>query len=256
MRLILIAAGALVPGLASAEGLLGTPRSSNLEIRYAPYRPEIDSQFSAPPECTADLPYTRFFGSGSDSLLQLGYERHILQKYGTLSAGGTLGYFNVTGKAQAGGKCSFSASGELVETTASERQSSDEAESSLMIVPVQAQATYRLTIWEDLVPLVPVLRAGLDYYMWRIEDTDGNTASFEPGQEASGGQWGWHFAVGVHLLLDFFSQGMAADFDRDAGVNSTYLTVEYLHAQVDDFGSSDALRLGDKTVVFGLSFDM
>jgi hypothetical protein len=257
MRLIpalFSAAGLLcLAGSAQAEGTLGTARHGNLEIRYAPYRPDIDSQFSLPAGCEDQGPYSRFYGSGDDGLLLLGYEGHLMQKYGTLSAGGDIGYFRVAGKAQAGLPCRPTGSG--VATGAAEAEA-DTDESSLIIVPLQAQVSYRLTIWEDMIPVVPVLRLGLDYYMWRMGNTSGDVASFESGQEASGGTWGWHYTVGLHLLLDFFSEAMAADFDRDAGVNSTYLTVEYMHAQVDDFGSKKSIRLGDSTLVFGLGFDM
>ena len=240
-------------GAAHAEGLLGTARHGSLELRYAPYKPDIDSQFSLPDGCENQGPYSRFYGSGDDGLLLLGYEGHLIKDFGTLSAGATFGFFRVEGKAQAGLPCRPTGGGAVTSGVVEE---SDTAKSSLIIVPVQAQVTYRLTPWEDRVPLVPVLRLGLDYYVWRMGGTNGEVARFEPGQDASGGTLGWHYVVGVHVLLDFFSQSMAADFDRDAGVNSTYLTVEYMHAQVDDFGSKKSLRLGDSTLVFGLGFDM
>lgn len=243
----------LLAGTAQAEGTLGTARHGNLEIRYAPYRPDIDSQFDLPAGCEDQGPYTRFYGGGDDGLLLLGYEGHLMQKYGTLSAGGDVGFFRVSGKAQAGLPCRPTGGGVAASGATSE---ADSDESSLIIVPLQAQLTYRLTIWEDEIPVVPVIRAGLDYYMWRMGSTGDDAAKFEAGQEATGGTWGWHYVLGLHLLLDFFSQSMAADFDRDAGVNSTYLTVEYMHAQVDDFGSKKSIRLGDSTLVFGLGFDM
>lgn len=256
-RLATLAPALAVFGLADAaqaEGTLGTARHGNLEIRYAPYKPDIDSQFSLPAGCENQGPYARFYGSSDDGLVMAGYEGHLMQEYGTLSAGGTVGFFRVNGKAQAGLPCRPTGGGTV--TAAGVAEESDTAESSLIMVPLQAQVTYRLTLWEDLIPVVPVVRAGLDYYMWRMGGTNGEVARFEPGQDASGGTWGWHYVLGVHLLLDYFSQSMAADFDRDAGVNSTYLTVEYMHTQVDDFGSKDSLRLGDSTLVFGLGFDM
>jgi len=252
---LLSATMSLLPLSAAAEGTLGTKRTGNIEIRYAPYKPDMDSQFALPAGCEDQGPYARFFGDEDDGLLLFGFQTHLIQKYGTLAAGGNIGYFNVSGQAQAGLPCR-PVGGGIASSADLGTEESEVDESSLKIVPVQGEVSYRLTIWEDLVPLVPVLRAGLDYYMWRMGSTSGGLAKFESGQSASGGTWGWHYALGLHVLLDYFSQSMAADFDRDAGVNSTYLTFEYMHAQIDDFGSSTSLRLGDKTVVFGLGFDM
>ena len=49
---------------------------------------------------------------------------------------------------------------------------------------------------------------------------------------------------------------MAYDFERDAGVENTYLTLEYRFAQVDDFGSATSFRLGDDTFFIGLALEL
>ena len=67
---------------------------------------------------------------------------------------------------------------------------------------------------------------------------------------------GWHAAVGIHVLLDYLARDMAYDFERDAGVENTYLTLEYRFAQVDDFGSASSFRLGDDTFFIGLALEL
>ena len=106
------------------------------------------------------------------------------------------------------------------------------------------------------MPLAPVVRAGYSHYFWRILDGAGDIAQFSTGNEASGATQGWHAAFGVHLLLDFLDREMADDFANDAGVENSYLTLEYRYSRVDDFGSADSFRLGDETLLRGLALDL
>ena len=258
LALALCATATCAASAAHAEGVLGSERHFNIELHYARYAPQIDSEFSTKSGCDTQLPFVRLFGSDPHSLLQIGYEHHLYDGFGTLSAGGMIGYFNARNGAVLPGTCA-SATG--AGTVASDGvidapDQSKKAKTEMTIVPLQAQVTYRLDTWEDYIPLVPVVRLGLDYDYWRINGTSDKIAHFETGQPAEGGTWGWHYTLGVHVLLDYCADDMAADFDRDAGVNSTYFTVEYSQLTIDDFGSKNSFRLGDKTLVLGLSFDI
>ena len=251
MRPLLTSLVSLVlPAIASAESSLGTERSALIEFTYTQYVPQIDDAFGG---CnSSDTPYERVFGDEAQGILRLGYEGLISEKFGTLSAGASIGYFATDDVPKTTSSECFTGSSDVGNSRPS--IPGDET-TALVLLPVETQLSYRLTEYEDRIPLVPVLRVGLDYYHFRIYDGD-EVARFGPaGDEASGGTFGYHWAAGLHLLLDFLSPEMAADFDRDAGVNGSYLTFEYLDARIDDFGSEDSLRLGDQTWRVGLLLD-
>jgi hypothetical protein len=174
-------------------------------------------------------------------MFRLSAERHVFSAFGSLSMGVTAGYWNIEGNA-------------IPAEGAEEVDAADTT--SFMMLPFQLQATYRLDAWAEFFPLVPVIRGGLSYYFWRILDGSGEVTQFAGGDEASGATQGWHTSVGVYLLLDNLDQEMAADFERDAGVKGMYLTVEYQYSQVDDFGAADSFRLGDETILIGLTMDL
>lgn len=215
-----------------------TSRSNAVEFKFGAYQPRIDSQFQANSAgVEGGLPYRRIFNNDDPFMLMFGVDQHVLQEVGTLSLGFAAGWWTVEGNG-------VSASGE----------GSDET--TFQMLPMQFQASYRLDLWEEIVPLVPVLRGGLDYVYWSIKDGSDETTTFPTGSEASGGTWGWHVTVGIHFLLDYLDPGMASDFDRDAGVNGSYLVLEYQYSKIDDFGGSDSFRLGDDTVFIGLALDL
>jgi hypothetical protein len=213
-------------------------RSTYIDFRIGLYRPDIDSEFKKSP--TEDRPYKRIFKDERSPMWGLTLERHFFDAFGTLSGGLGGGFWHVKGNG--------------VPTTSGPSAATDKTE--LVILPFQGELSYRLDYFENVFPLVPVARGGLDYDVWWVNNGAGETAKFANGHDAEGATWGWHYAVGVHLLLDYLAQDMAADFDRDAGVNGSYLTFEYQVSQVDDFGSSHSFRLGDKTLIFGLSLDL
>lgn len=240
MRMLLMLLVALAPAAALAD--TGTAeRNSVFELKVSSFQPNVDAQFSTSPG-----PYEAVFGNKSELLFQLGYELHLVRTAGSLSLGFTGGYWSVQGKALAdfalgdGGAVSSNAGSD---------------NTTLQVFPLTAQLSYRFDLFADRFPIAPVLRAGLDYYLWRVLDGTDEVTNFEPGKEASGGTYGFHVAAGLHILLDFFAQGMAANFQSNAGVYNTFLTVEYQLSQVDDFGSNTSIRLGDETFVFGLALE-
>ena len=154
-------------------------------------------------------------------------ERHLFQRFGIVSIGGGVGYWNVEGKAE-------SQDSEVNEIT------------EMTIYPLSVHLSYRFDYFKKDFPLIPVVKGGLNYYLWSIYDGAGDLARFSSGEEASGGTFGWHYSAGVHFLLDALDREMAWAFDRDAGVNHSYLTFEYQVAVVDDFRDPNSFRLGNE----------
>lgn len=228
-RALLVCAALCAPGLASAE----EGRSSAIQISLSDYRPSIDDQFSTKPG-----PYEQIFENESSLMFEIAWEGHIVRNYGALTAGLSIGYWSVDGK------------------TRLENGSLGEDTTSFQMLPLSGQLSYRFDMFAESFPLAPIVRLGLDYYMWRILDGEDQVAQFSPGNDASGGTYGWHAAVGVHLLLDFFAPDMALNFERDAGVYNSFLVAEYRYSQIDEFGSATSFRLGDDTFVFGLALEL
>ena len=211
-----------------------------VDLQIGTYEPRIDSQFEQAENSTV-APFEAAFGTESTLSVQLGAERHIWSGIGTLSVGLSIGYWCLEGKA-------------IAANGSEESDATDTTE--FVVYPMQLQASYRIDTWSEIIPLVPVARLGVSYYYWRVLDGGGETAQFAGGKEAAGGTLGWHATVGAHLLLDFLDGEMAADFERDAGVYNSYLTLEYRYARVDDFGAKDSFRMGDETVLIGLAMDL
>ncbi|MFN3198596.1 MAG: MXAN_2562 family outer membrane beta-barrel protein [Bradymonadia bacterium] len=237
------AVSALSPAEAqSRRRTLESDRTRFFELKVGPYQPRIDSEFQVPAGANPgdfQFPYQGSFGDASP-LMYLGtYEFQIFNRAGTLSSGITLGYWQVSG------------------TNGSLDPNSDASEETgIQMIPIQAGFTYRLDQMRERIPLVPTVRLGFDYYLWRVTRGDGEVARFANGSKAEGATMGWHAGIGVHFLLDFLAPTMASDFDRDAGVNNSYLTFDYQYTQVDDFGSASSLRLGDSTFFVGLALDL
>lgn len=209
-------------------------RSMLIEFRVAPYKPAIDEQFSTSPG-----PYEQIFGPDSSLMLQLVWEGHLINDAGSLTLGVTAAYWSADGK-------SLLDDGITV----------GEDTTGIQLFPLALQLSYRLDQFAESFPLAPIARIGLDYYLWRILDGNDDVALFAPGKEAQGGTYGWHASLGVHLLLDFFAPDMAMDFERDGGVYNSYLTAEYIYAQIDEFGSASSIRLGDTTFFLGLALEL
>jgi len=238
---LIIVALPFLSGQALAEQ---TERSATIEIQFGQYRPDIDSGFDPNSDPGRQLPYEASFANQRTTMLMIGWEKMLSDVLGSLSLGFGVGYWSVEGQA--------------VSPTGTDVTAEDTT--SFSILPLQAQLTYRFDVWAETLAIVPVVRAGVDYYLWEIYDGAGETAYFDldgsKSHEASGATYGYHTTFGAHLLLDALAPGMAGNFERNAGVYNSYLTFEYRISSVDDFASTDSFRLGDETFIVGLALDL
>jgi MYXO-CTERM domain-containing protein len=230
---------ALTPADAAADDDdIQTPISGQLEIKFGSYLPEIDAGFQATPG-----PYETIFGAGGSLYFEVEYDYYLWREYGVLAIGFGLGYSSNTGN------------GLLEDGTASVD------ETSFKFLPLRLSAIYRFDMLaRDFgIPLTFYVKGGIDYYIWWAKSAAGIATYRDPEtgelDEARGGTWGWHTAVGVQFLLDFLAPEMSRSFDASVGVNNSYLFGEWLLADVDDFGAFESLRLGDSAFLFGLAFE-
>lgn len=211
------------------------------EIRLGFYYPAIDDEAGL-----SGSPFGDIFGDSHRVLgeYEMGY--HFFDGFGALGVSGRVGYTNFSGdvlinNASDGSQTPSTAIGEQTE---------------LMVIPLGVSLYYRFDILEKYwsIPLVPVVKGGLDYAFWSIDSNSGDASTYE-GDEGSGATAGWHVAGALHLWLDWIEPESAASFDRTWGINNSYLFAEYSMRTLDDFGSANSFDLSDNMWVFGLAFE-
>jgi hypothetical protein len=232
------------PTAASAQlfGIAGeSSREFQFELKFGNYTPDIDSE-------GVDA-YSTIFDDKSMFMTRIELDWQLFQGFGSIAIGGEFGYAQVTGNAVAV---------DTSDTTTDETQ--------FKMIPLSLSLIYHLDImavkWR--FPVVPFFKAGIDYCIWWINDGLDETSSYsvtdpDTGKsekfEGTGDTWGWHVATGVKFLLDNFAPQMAQTFDNEVGVNNSYLFVEYVISDIDDFGSDKSFQLGDENLMFGLAFE-
>lgn len=214
-----------------------SPRHFIVEARFGTYQPAIDSDFA-----TA-TPFKDMFGDGMFLMTQLEFEYEIWNKVGIIAVGATAGYSRLTGRG--------------INPTTGEPSTDGTA---MNVMPLSVQLVYRFDYLSQRfnVPLVPHVKAGLDYWIWWIEDGVGDVAAITEGtseKKGYGGTWGGHVGVGIAFLLDFIAPKMAQTFDVDVGVNNSYIFFEYNWAWINDFGVGDRMNLSSGSFIGGLAFE-
>jgi hypothetical protein len=236
-----IAAIVALPLGASAQVIQGeqdrykSPQRFACELRFGPYKPDIDSEFGG-----RTTPYRDFFGSSRRLMSQIELDYQIIRHVGTAGIGLGVGYFSESGNNR------------LASTGAPSADTT-----SLKLIPFSLSAVYRfdLLLERMRIPLVPYGKLGLDYVIWSINNGNGEVPEDPTGGVGRGGTWGWHAAVGLSLTLDFFDPTSAHQFDVEMGVNHTHLFVELGHWDVSGLGAAHKLHVGDNTWMAGLLFE-
>lgn len=225
-------------------GRAESPIMWQVELKFGQYKAGIDSEFSdtsLPYKCgAADGPFECIYGSGGVLMGMVEVDLQFWRGVGSLAVGGTIGYALDNGTA-------------LDSTTGAKPGD----ETSFNVVPMQLSLVYHFD-WlaiEHHVPFVPFAKAGFDYWIWWMRNSQDEIATAD-GSDALGGTFGWHVGGGVKFLLDWLAPDMATTFDLEMGVNNSYLFAEFIYSSVDDFGSDKSLRLGDAFWMFGLAFEL
>ena len=231
------------PGSAFAE-LPGFQRPSHassqdfaLELRVNYGKPEIDS---APG--LARSPYSSAFGSESRVGLgaELDWQFLSIPRVGSLGVGVGVGRWSTTAKAV--NYIDLSPTGD---------------DTTLELWQFAGLGVFRVDALADSgIPLVPYVKAGLGYSLWRAYGPDGTYESKTgSGNRAIGGSYGFQWSGGLALHLDRFDPSSAKNIDETMGVNNTYLFVEYTNATLRSASSKTALWVGGNTFTTGLALE-
>jgi hypothetical protein len=234
---------------AAQRGDYRTPRQWAIELRFGPYAPDIDSEFSG-----RATPYKDLFGSKRHLMSQLEFDWQFFQAFGSLAVGAVIGYYNESAKAfvldPATGQCRPDPNS----TTGACLRSGDNT--TLRLIPLAALLVYRWDVaaeqWK--VPLVPYAKLGLNYTFWQINDGNGDVPYYQGGH-GSGGTAGWQAAAGMSLMLDIFDPDAARGLDMETGVNHSYVFFEWNHVDASGLGMSKQLHVGDSRWVLGFMFE-
>jgi hypothetical protein len=211
------------------------------ELRFAPYWPNIDSQ----PGLTG-TPYHTIFGNMARLLVSAEFDVQLLRipHFGSLGPGFSFGYTQMSAPAPLANGSGVSAENTNIE-----------------VFPMYLAAILRVDVLQRdfRIPVVPYVKLGVAFTLWRSFTDSGTSTYVDPvtgkSSSAFGGTWGEQFAVGGQLNLDWIDRRASASLDEAAGINHTYIFGEYMLANLDNFGSSSALRVGTSTFCGGLAFE-
>jgi len=233
----------LAPGARAAEAVaehdFRSPQHFALELRFGPFLPDVDSEFSG-----GQTPHRDYFGASRRLMSQVELDLQVFQGFGTLALGFSAGFFRESAQA-------------FLEPAAGQPATERAGDSTkLMLVPLGAMVVYRLDQPARYArfPLVPYGKLGLNYTWWSIYDGNGEIVDphGSPPGRGRGTTPGWQGALGLSLLLDVFDPAAARALDGEVGINHTYLFGELSKVQSTGTGK---LHVGGTTWYLGLMFE-
>ena len=215
-----------------------------LELRFSPYRPDVDGEFA-----NGSTPFASTFGTDNRLLfgIEFDYQPLRLDKIGSLGVGIGASYTKMGAP-----------------TLRADTLAESAGTTSLNIFPFHLVAVARIDALREAtgIPLSFYGKAGVTTAAWNSTNTVGNVSKVTSGtgtaatvSRAEGMTWGTFFAAGLALDVGFLDERSAKALDEDVGINHTYLFFELTSQGLTGFGSKTALRLSDLTWNAGLTFE-
>lgn len=218
-----------------------------LELRVQQYIPDVDSAFDVP-EGTKG-PYEFIFYSGRRYAVgfEFDWQAFRIPYVGTLGPGYGFLYTRSTAPAP------------FTEDPLGPRSGQD---TSLTILPMYLVAVLRVDVlWNEFgIPFAPYAKGGVGWAMWWAAlagDTE-EVATGTPGSTISGQgtTFGYQWALGGALLLDFFDEEAAGEMDNSIGVNHSYIFAEWYVSKLEGGGIfSKQMYVGTNSWAAGLAFE-
>lgn len=205
-----------------------------IELRFGPYRPDIDSEFGG-----AATPFADIYGPGETVMFGIEGDWQALRipHFGTLGPGVQFSF------------ATFDAYS-LLESDPTQRSAQP---TNMWFLPMSLLAVLRVDVLdkEFHVPLVPYVKFGGTMTLW--EATNGVGASTAGGVVGQGISTGLTGAVGLMISLNPIAPQAAIDMDNATGVNTAYLFGEWMVSRVSSF--DQGLETGDSTWQVGLTLE-
>ena len=221
------------PGLSSGDAWPppASPRAWNMELRFGPYYPDVDSELADRGQTAR--PFEEVFSSKKRLMAGFELDRQLSHRGGTWALGFAAGYYKATASA-----------------LAADHVTRTGDQTSLRIIPLSVVAVYRADQLRRVgSPLVPYAKLGVGCALWTVGGTG-------EGSSAWGRTLGWNAAAGVSLDLSAIDPDGARAMDVETGVNQVAVFFEVARAAFDGFGASSVLRVGDTTWLAGLMLEM
>jgi hypothetical protein len=229
--------GESTPGIGLALGAdeppVGeSPRAWNFELRFGPYYPDTDTEFSDRGQPAR--PFAEVFGTHKGLMFGLEIDHHLSHRGGSWAIGLGASYYSVTAAA-----------------LSADQTTRTGDETGIHLLPLTVLAVYRADLLRTRFgwPLIPYAKLGLGCGVWWLSDTSKTSSTV-------GTTFGWDAAGGVSLDLSFIDPESVRAMDQETGVNRFTLFFEVAHLALDGFGSSSVLRVGDTTWIGGLMIEM
>ncbi len=205
------------------------------EIRFGPYRPQIDKMFANA------APYREVFGDSRRYMIggEVDWQALHIKHVGSIGLGGLFGYTRASGNAR------------FLDGT----ESAEDTRFSMWLLGALAVVRIDVLARETWIPLVPYGKVGLATALWSSSNGLGTSKSAD-GVEATGRTNGLIYAFGGMFLLDVLDRQSAKTFSAEQGVKHTYLWAEYTIVDLRGLGQKNAMQVGDTTWNFGFAFEM
>lgn len=251
-------AGALFTLASTAQAQSGrtrnfeSPQHFAVELRMGLYYPKVDNEFAGQRNGGA-TPFRDAFGDNSRFTVgaEFDWQAYRIPYVGTIGPGIGVHYLKF-------GRPALLRNG-----------LPSEEETSLQIYPMHLWAVLRVDVLmrETGIPIVPYLKGGLGWALWRMSNGTGTSEiKRDVPDPATGGttqeteavgkgiSYGPQFALGGALLLDWFDEYAARQADQALGINNTYFFAEYVSSHLSNINGT-GLQVGTNMVTFGLAFE-
>lgn len=227
-------------GTPAQEHPYHSPQNFAFELRFSPYRVQVDEEPGLAKNAQGEGPFAQSFGTSPRLYigLELDWQTFRIPYVGTIGPGLSVGSVSMSRTAR---------------TKQSNRESGDEY--SLTIYPFALNAVLRAdALWHDRgFPLVPYDKLGLGMAFWEASTT-GGTSTFN-GVSGKGTTWGTNVALGLGFALDAIDHGATRNMDNAIGINNTYVFFELYWLSLNGLGQDKALYVGSNSWTMGLAFE-
>ncbi|MFO0760844.1 MAG: MXAN_2562 family outer membrane beta-barrel protein [Byssovorax sp.] len=223
-----------------------SPESFGFELRFGGYTPQIDQE----PGLGGKTPYKSILRPDDDAPqfyfgMELDYLPLRIPYVGRIGPRVGWGYTHTSQKAN---------------FTDSNPPEASDVDTGLTIMPMYAGLVLRIDelMRRTDIPIVPYGKAGFGMAYWNASTSTGTETYVNAAGNkvsANGLSWGFEFAVGGMLALNFLDPRAAARLDEATGVNHAYVFGEWMNNSMVGRNSKN-MYVGTSTWVLGLAVDM
>lgn len=210
----------------------------SLEIRLGPYLPRVDSEFD-----NGDTPFERYYGKKNRIALGMEFDWLPLELKDTLRFGPGVGLMYTSVGADA------------FRHDDGERAAGQTT--SLRMLPHWVVGVLRIDALarRTPIPLVLAAKAGFAHSLWWTSDEPRNSPAYD-GTMGRGRSYGAYYGAGVYLDFSFLDTQRRKRLDSFLGINRIYFFGELYALELDGFGASGVMNVGDRSWVLGMAFDL